>query len=49
MRIIPVLDLMQGQIVRGIAGQRESYRPIKSSLVAGSDHEAIAGALAHVF
>lgn len=49
MRIIPVLDLMQGQIVRGIAGQRESYRPIKSSLVAGSDHAAIAGALAQVF
>ncbi|MED5400728.1 MAG: HisA/HisF-related TIM barrel protein [Planctomycetota bacterium] len=31
--IIPVLDLMHGQIVRGIAGQRESYRPISSCLV----------------
>ena len=31
--IIPVLDLMHGQIVRGIAGRRESYQPIQSQLL----------------
>ncbi len=32
MKIIPVLDLKNGQIVRGIAGQRETYQPIVSQL-----------------
>jgi phosphoribosylformimino-5-aminoimidazole carboxamide ribotide isomerase len=27
MRIIPVLDLMNGIVVRGIAGRRSEYRP----------------------
>jgi len=49
MLILPVLDLMHGQIVRGIAGQRESYRPIKSSLVAGAEPAVIARALAETF
>jgi phosphoribosylformimino-5-aminoimidazole carboxamide ribotide isomerase len=31
--ILPVLDLMQGQIVRGIAGRRDEYRPIISKLI----------------
>lgn len=30
--LIPVLDLMGGQVVRGIAGQRESYQPNRSVL-----------------
>ena len=37
MRIIPVLDLLKGQIVRGIAGQRQEYRPIVSKLSASSN------------
>ena len=42
--ILPVLDLMQGQIVRGIAGQRHAYRPIKSTLVQSADPLAVAQA-----
>ena len=32
MRIIPVIDLMGGVVVRGIAGRRHEYRPIESVL-----------------
>jgi phosphoribosylformimino-5-aminoimidazole carboxamide ribotide isomerase len=31
-QIIPVLDLMHGTVVRGVAGQRDSYQPIQSQL-----------------
>lgn len=34
MRVIPVIDLMNGQVVRGIAGRREEYRPIQSQIAA---------------
>jgi phosphoribosylformimino-5-aminoimidazole carboxamide ribotide isomerase len=37
MRVIPVLDLMHGQVVRGVAGRREEYRPIVSRLAASAD------------
>jgi phosphoribosylformimino-5-aminoimidazole carboxamide ribotide isomerase len=33
MKIIPVLDLRGGQVVRGVAGRRQEYRPIVSTLV----------------
>ena len=36
MPILPVLDLKQGQVVRGIAGRREEYRPIVSKLTTSS-------------
>ena len=42
--ILPVLDLMQGQIVRGVAGQRHAYRPIESTLVQSADPLAVAQA-----
>jgi phosphoribosylformimino-5-aminoimidazole carboxamide ribotide isomerase len=32
MRIIPVLDVKAGQVVRGFSGRREEYRPIISQL-----------------
>jgi phosphoribosylformimino-5-aminoimidazole carboxamide ribotide isomerase len=32
MRIIPVMDLQNGVVVRGIAGRRHAYRPIISQL-----------------
>jgi phosphoribosylformimino-5-aminoimidazole carboxamide ribotide isomerase len=32
MRILPVLDLLTGQVVRGVAGRRQEYRPIVSRL-----------------
>jgi phosphoribosylformimino-5-aminoimidazole carboxamide ribotide isomerase len=37
MRILPVLDLMGGQVVRGVGGRRWEYRPIVSRLCASSD------------
>lgn len=37
MQLIPVLDLLNGQVVRGIAGQRDIYAPIQSLLVNSSD------------
>ena len=32
MRIVPVIDLLRGDVVRGIAGQRHEYRPVSSVL-----------------
>lgn len=37
MRIIPVIDLMGGGVVRGIAGRRAEYRPIVSQLTDSTD------------
>jgi phosphoribosylformimino-5-aminoimidazole carboxamide ribotide isomerase len=36
MRIIPVLDLQGGHVVRGIGGRRQEYRPIASPMSASS-------------
>jgi len=44
MRIIPVIDLLAGQVVRGIAGRREEYRPIVSSLIADASPLSVAQA-----
>jgi phosphoribosylformimino-5-aminoimidazole carboxamide ribotide isomerase len=49
MQIIPVLDLLGSQVVRGVAGQREQYRPLESRLVAGSDPLTIARAIRSQF
>lgn len=43
--VLPVLDLMDGQVVRGVGGQRAAYRPIVSRLCAGSEPLAHARAL----
>jgi len=45
MDVIPVLDLMGGQVVQGLRGERQHYRAVRSGLVAGSDPPAIARAL----
>lgn len=45
LQVIPVLDLAGGQVVRGVRGERAAYRPIRSSLVEGSDPGAVAAAL----
>ena len=37
MRIVPVLDVMAGHVVRGIAGERHRYRPWRSPLVESAD------------
>ena len=44
-QVIPVIDLMRGQVVRGVGGQRHAYRPIVSRLAAGSAPPDIARAL----
>jgi len=44
MQVIPVLDLLDGVVVRGVAGRRETYRPVESCLVDGSDPLTIARA-----
>jgi phosphoribosylformimino-5-aminoimidazole carboxamide ribotide isomerase len=36
MRILPVLDLLGGQVVRGVAGRRQEYRPVVSRLTRSS-------------
>ena len=49
MRVIPVIDLMQGRVVRGIAGRRESYLPIESPLAESALAGPIASVLAREF
>jgi len=45
MMLIPVIDLKQGQVVRAVRGDRQSYRPIVSQLCAGSDPVELARVL----
>jgi len=45
MLLIPVIDLMRGQVVRAVRGDRQSYRPIVSTLRDGSDPLDMARAL----
>lgn len=49
MPILPVLDLLQGKIVRGIAGRRQDYRPVVSKLAESAEPLPIARALRHHF
>ncbi len=44
MRIIPVLDVMGGVVVRGVGGQRHLYRPVVSRLTASCAPVAVARA-----
>jgi phosphoribosylformimino-5-aminoimidazole carboxamide ribotide isomerase len=36
MRVIPVLDLMGGVVVRGVGGRRNEYRPVQSRLASSA-------------
>ncbi|MBL0424706.1 nickel transporter [Ramlibacter alkalitolerans] len=45
MQVIPVLDLMGGQVVRGVRGERHAYRPIVSRLADGSAPRDVARGL----
>ena len=49
MRIVPVLDLMQGVVVRGVAGRRDEYRPIESRLCRDAQPLTVMRALRDVF
>ena len=46
MKILPVIDLMGGQVVRGVAGRRDQYRPVVSRLTPSSAPLDVAGQLA---
>lgn len=46
MRVIPVIDLKDGLVVRGIAGQRSRYRPVVSVLAADPCPRSVATAFA---
>ncbi len=45
MQILPVLDLLKGQVVRGIGGRRDEYRPLVSRLTPSSAPLDVAQAL----
>jgi len=49
MNILPVLDLLDGVVVHGVAGNRDSYRPIKSELTSRDDPLGVAEALREVY
>lgn len=46
MRVLPVIDLMRGEVVRGVGGRRDEYRAIQSTLAAEASPRSIAWALA---
>lgn len=48
-RIIPVIDLMGGVVVRGVGGRRSEYRPIKSRICLSAEPTAVARALVEQF
>jgi phosphoribosylformimino-5-aminoimidazole carboxamide ribotide isomerase len=43
-RILPVLDLLKGQVVRGLGGRRHEYRPVVSRLTPCAEPLAVARA-----
>src|SRR6185295_17714205 len=45
-KLVPVIDLAGGAVVRAVRGERENYRPIVSRLCEGHDPADIAIALA---
>lgn len=45
MRVIAAVDLLHGQVVRGIAGNRGDYRPIQTKLCATSEPVDVINAL----
>jgi len=44
MQVIPVIDLMNGCVVRGVAGRRSEYRPIETRMAADTTAQSIARA-----
>ncbi len=49
MRVIPVLDLKNGIVVRGVGGRRAEYRPVVSRLTISSQPQDVALAFRDVF
>lgn len=49
MQIIPVIDLKDGSVVRGVAGERELYRPVESVLDCDATPKGVADAFVSQF
>lgn len=49
MKILPVIDIKDGIVVRGVAGQRDSYRPVEGRLTAGHQVLDVAEAIRERF
>jgi phosphoribosylformimino-5-aminoimidazole carboxamide ribotide isomerase len=49
MRIIPVLDLLDSTVVRGVAGQRDQYRPVDSRIARSASALDVASAFRESF
>jgi phosphoribosylformimino-5-aminoimidazole carboxamide ribotide isomerase len=47
-RVIPVIDVMGGVVVRAVGGRREEYRPIRSRLTQSTSPSEVAAALLQV-
>lgn len=45
MRVVPVIDIMHGRVVRAVAGRRDEYRPWVSPLCGSDDPLAVGAAL----
>jgi phosphoribosylformimino-5-aminoimidazole carboxamide ribotide isomerase len=45
MKVLPVLDVKNGMVVRGVAGRRDQYQPIVSQLTSSSDPMTVANAI----
>ena len=45
LQIIPVVDLLDGRVVRGIAGRRDEYQSVESVLCAGAEPATVGRAL----
>ncbi len=48
-KVVPVLDILGGQVVRGVAGRRTEYRPIVSCLTSSTDPLEVARAIRNSF
>lgn len=49
MRVMPVIDLSAGQVVRGVAGRRAEYRPLTDGLGGSAGPAQVAAALVEQF
>ena len=49
MRVIPVIDVIQGQVVHAVAGEREHYHPVCSRLCPDSDPAGIVQAFLDLY
>jgi phosphoribosylformimino-5-aminoimidazole carboxamide ribotide isomerase len=49
MEILPVLDLLDGVVVRGVAGRRSEYRPLRSNLTSSIEPLEVARAMRLAF